>query len=66
MRSEWLELEDTSCHRKERALNSSELSRSRKSKGFYSLPFLTMQGDLKAVELQWDRSHLLDIWNSLL
>lgn len=37
-----LELENTSCHGKERALNSSELSRCRKSRGFYSLPFLTI------------------------
>lgn len=63
---EWLELENTAFHGKERAFNSSELSRSRKSKGFYSLPFLTMQGKLKAVELQWDCSILFNMWNSLL
>lgn len=48
---EWLDLEDILCPGKERAL-SSELSRSRKSKHFSSLPFLTLQGELKAVVLK--------------
>lgn len=50
-----LELEDILCPGKERAL-SSKLSRSRKSKHFSSLHFLTIQGEIKAVVLQWDCS----------